>query len=189
MCYGPDTLQRRSPEMSKQSDWLRRPSKKQVRVDNLTQWYMIDTAFKPRVVIRYTRSSLDIWITTSILCGISHIIYYQYICYQYIIQARLTIPITKSDCIFLCEKVHFHIGEGITTGKRKKPTSLYKFFHHYASLTHKPKKIIKIESVRAYLGHVHTCTCTLQWSFYFKTIHGVKKMRSYIAGGLKIKVI
>ncbi len=28
----------------------------------------------------------------------------------------------------------------------------------------------------------------LQWSLYFKTTHGTKKM-SYIAGGLKIKVI
>ncbi len=29
----------------------------------------------------------------------------------------------------------------------------------------------------------------LQWSLYFKTTHGTKKMWSYIAGGLKIKVI
>ncbi len=27
----------------------------------------------------------------------------------------------------------------------------------------------------------------IQWSLYFKTTHGTKKMRSYIAGGLKIK--
>ncbi len=29
---------------------------------------------------------------------------------------------------------------------------------------------------------------TEQWSLYFKTTHGTKKMWSYIAGGLKIKV-
>ncbi len=29
----------------------------------------------------------------------------------------------------------------------------------------------------------------IQWSLYFKTTHGTKKMWSYIAGGLKIKVI
>ena len=29
----------------------------------------------------------------------------------------------------------------------------------------------------------------VQWSLYFKTIYGTKKMCSYIAGGLKIKVI
>ncbi len=29
----------------------------------------------------------------------------------------------------------------------------------------------------------------VQWSLYFKTTHGTKKMWSYIAGGLKIKVI
>ncbi len=30
---------------------------------------------------------------------------------------------------------------------------------------------------------------TLQWSLYFKTTHGTKKMWSYVAGGVKIKVI
>ncbi len=30
---------------------------------------------------------------------------------------------------------------------------------------------------------------TVQWSLYLKTTHGTKKMWSYIAGGLKIKVI
>ncbi len=34
--------------------------------------------------------------------------------------------------------------------------------------------------------HLQFC---LQWSLYFKTTHGTKKMWSYIAGGLKIKVI
>ncbi len=29
----------------------------------------------------------------------------------------------------------------------------------------------------------------IQWSLYFKTTHWTKKMWSYIAGGLKIKVI
>ena len=29
----------------------------------------------------------------------------------------------------------------------------------------------------------------VQWSLYFKTAHETKKMWSYIAGGLKIKVI
>ena len=29
----------------------------------------------------------------------------------------------------------------------------------------------------------------IQWSLYFKTTHESKKMWSYIAGGLKIKVI
>ncbi len=29
----------------------------------------------------------------------------------------------------------------------------------------------------------------LQWSLYFKTTHGTKKMWSYMAGSLKIKVI
>ncbi len=29
----------------------------------------------------------------------------------------------------------------------------------------------------------------IQWFIYFKTTHGTKKMWSYIAGGLKIKVI
>ncbi len=29
----------------------------------------------------------------------------------------------------------------------------------------------------------------VQWSLYFKTTHGTKKMWSYIAGGLKIKVM
>ncbi len=29
----------------------------------------------------------------------------------------------------------------------------------------------------------------IQWSLYFKTTHGTKKMWSNIAGGLKIKVI
>ncbi len=29
----------------------------------------------------------------------------------------------------------------------------------------------------------------VQWSLYFKTTHGTKKMWSYIPGGLKIKVI
>ncbi len=29
---------------------------------------------------------------------------------------------------------------------------------------------------------------SIQWSLYFKTTHGTKKMWSYIAGGLKIKV-
>ncbi len=29
----------------------------------------------------------------------------------------------------------------------------------------------------------------VQWSLYFKTAHGAKKMWSYIAGGLKIKVL
>ncbi len=29
----------------------------------------------------------------------------------------------------------------------------------------------------------------IQWSLYFKTANGTKKMWSYIAGGLKIKVI
>ncbi len=29
----------------------------------------------------------------------------------------------------------------------------------------------------------------IQWSLYFKTTHGTKKMWSYIAGGPKIKVI
>ncbi len=29
----------------------------------------------------------------------------------------------------------------------------------------------------------------VQWSLYFKTTHGTKKTWSYIAGGLKIKVI
>ncbi len=29
----------------------------------------------------------------------------------------------------------------------------------------------------------------VQWSLYFKTTHGTKKMWSYIAGGLKIKII
>ena len=29
----------------------------------------------------------------------------------------------------------------------------------------------------------------VQWSLYFKTTHGTKKMWSYIEGGLKIKVI
>ncbi len=28
----------------------------------------------------------------------------------------------------------------------------------------------------------------IQWSLYFKTTHGTKKMWSYITGGLKIKV-
>ncbi len=31
-------------------------------------------------------------------------------------------------------------------------------------------------------------TYTIQWSLCFKTTHGTKKMWSYIAGGLKIKV-
>ncbi len=30
---------------------------------------------------------------------------------------------------------------------------------------------------------------SLQWSLHFKTTHGTKKKGSYIAGGLKIKVI
>ncbi len=29
----------------------------------------------------------------------------------------------------------------------------------------------------------------IQWSLYFKTTHGTKKMWSYIAGGLKVKVL
>ena len=29
----------------------------------------------------------------------------------------------------------------------------------------------------------------IQWSLYFKTTHGTKEMSSYIAGGLRIKVI
>ncbi len=29
----------------------------------------------------------------------------------------------------------------------------------------------------------------IQWSLYFKTTHGTKEMWSYIAGGLKTKVI
>ncbi len=49
------------------------------------------------------------------------------------------------------------------------------------------------------LYHVYLSQCNgflniyfilkLQWSLYFKTTHGSKKMRFYIAGGLKIKVI
>ncbi len=30
---------------------------------------------------------------------------------------------------------------------------------------------------------------SVQWSLFFKTTHGTKKMWSYIAGGLKIKVM
>ncbi len=45
--------------------------------------------------------------------------------------------------------------------------------------------------------NVHDCVSsvfiaillTVQWSLYFKTTHVTKKMWSYIAGGLKIKVI
>ncbi len=33
------------------------------------------------------------------------------------------------------------------------------------------------------------CFNIVQWSLYFKTTHGTKKMWSCIAGGLKIKVI
>ncbi len=47
--------------------------------------------------------------------------------------------------------------------------------------------------------HVHICSVSLptelvdfniviQWSLYFKTTHGTKKLCSYIAGGPKIKV-
>ncbi len=36
---------------------------------------------------------------------------------------------------------------------------------------------------------VSLITMSIQWSLYFKTTHGTKKMWSYIAGGLKIKVI
>ncbi len=32
-------------------------------------------------------------------------------------------------------------------------------------------------------------TVSIQWSLYYKTTHETKKMWSYIAGGLKIKVI
>ncbi len=45
------------------------------------------------------------------------------------------------------------------------------------------------------LAHVHGQDLPLytlqliQWSLYFKTTHGTKKIWSYIAGGLKIKVI
>ncbi len=37
----------------------------------------------------------------------------------------------------------------------------------------------------------HQCitNISIQWSLYFKTTHGTKKRWSYIAGGLKIKVI
>ncbi len=36
------------------------------------------------------------------------------------------------------------------------------------------------------VGTVHVY---VQWSLYSRTTHGTKKMWSYIAGGLKIKVI
>ncbi len=43
----------------------------------------------------------------------------------------------------------------------------------------------------SYTYHIYLlvlCKC-VQWSLYFKTTHGTKKMWSYIASGLKIKVI
>ncbi len=42
-------------------------------------------------------------------------------------------------------------------------------------------RTIKLESVAFHIS--------IQWSFYFKTTHGTKKMWSYIAGGLKVKPI
>ncbi len=46
---------------------------------------------------------------------------------------------------------------------------------------------------RVSLCHTVTIYChpvtPIQWSLYFKTTHVTKKMWSYIAGGLKIKVI
>ncbi len=45
-------------------------------------------------------------------------------------------------------------------------------------------------TVMSYMGGTAVnATNPLQWSLYFKTTHGTKKMWSYIAGGLKIKVI
>ncbi len=43
---------------------------------------------------------------------------------------------------------------------------------------------VKGQSVRLLVLCVY-----LQWSRYFKTTHGTKKLWSYIAGGLKIMVI
>ena len=40
-----------------------------------------------------------------------------------------------------------------------------------------------------YTGSLGLYFYDIQWSLYFKTTHGNKKMWSYIAGGLKIKVI
>ncbi len=44
-------------------------------------------------------------------------------------------------------------------------------------------------SISYILGTSPTPYWVLQWSLYFKTTHGTKKMWYYIAGGLKIKVI
>ncbi len=42
----------------------------------------------------------------------------------------------------------------------------------------------------AQVSHFHHFSMQhVQWSLFFKTTHGTKKMWSYIAGGLKIKVI
>ncbi len=38
-------------------------------------------------------------------------------------------------------------------------------------------------------SYVPGLTYWVQWSLYIKITHGTKKMWSYIAGGLKIKVI
>ncbi len=45
--------------------------------------------------------------------------------------------------------------------------------------------LVKADHAVVEVGHY----MTLQWSLYFKTTHGTKKMWSYIAHGLKIKVI
>ncbi len=66
-------------------------------------------------------------------------------------------------------------------------------------------KLIKVSGPRiTQTTGSNTCTCTcdvysfplrtdcrllVQWSLYFKTTHGTKKMWSYIADGLKMKVI
>ncbi len=39
------------------------------------------------------------------------------------------------------------------------------------------------------LLRVHASHTPVQWSLYFKTTDGTKKMWSYIVGGLQIKVI
>ncbi len=74
-----------------------------------------------------------------------------------------------------------------TTGSQQNRTALWRAMQEGSSHADIYKESI-IEVCTQYAIHL-VREVHMQWSLYFKTTHGIKKMWSYIAGGLKIKVI